>query len=160
MSDMPGDPSLDATLALARNPYGYIEVRRFYPFFPFVGARVRKDFQWRGFDFPEGRRTILDLYGTNHGPRTWQDPLEFRPERFASWDGCPFNFIPQGGGDPDGNHRCPGERIVIDQVKVALRFLVEKLSYELPDQNLTLDTSRMPALPRSRIIISRVKLRD
>jgi fatty-acid peroxygenase len=133
------------------------EVRRFYPFFPFVAARVRNDFQWQGYDFPRGKRTLLDLYGTNHDPRTWEDPAEFRPERFCQWDGSPFNFIPQGGGDHNRDHRCPGEWIAIDLAKVAIHFLAGGLSYELPDQDLTLDTSRLPALPRSRLVISNVK---
>src|SRR5699024_2451239 len=44
------------------------EVRRFYPFFPFQGAIVKKDFTWQGYEFEEGTLTILDIYGTNHDP--------------------------------------------------------------------------------------------
>ena len=70
------------------------EVRRFYPFFPSVMARVRHGFEWNGYAFPRGHRVVLDLYGTNHDTRTWNDPEAFRPERFRRWDGSPFNFIP------------------------------------------------------------------
>jgi hypothetical protein len=48
------------------------EVRRFYPFFPFVAAVVKKDFTWKGFEFKEGTLTFLDLYGTNHDPEVWE----------------------------------------------------------------------------------------
>ena len=41
------------------------EVRRFYPFFPSVLAKTRQDFEWKGYRFPQGRRVVLDLYGTN-----------------------------------------------------------------------------------------------
>lgn len=44
------------------------EVRRFYPFFPFVVALVKKDFTWKGYKFEEGTLTLLDIYGTNHDP--------------------------------------------------------------------------------------------
>jgi fatty-acid peroxygenase len=60
------------------------EVRRFYPFFPAAAARVRDDFEWRGLRFPRGTLTLLDLYGTNHDPRTWAAPDVFRPERFVN----------------------------------------------------------------------------
>ena len=90
------------------------EVRRRYPFFPAVMARVRRDFEWKGYRFPRGRRVVLDLYGTNRDPRAWDAPEEFRPERFQGWDGSPFHFIPQGGGDHHRNHRCPGEWITIE----------------------------------------------
>lgn len=44
------------------------EVRRYYPFFPFVVALVNKDFTWNDYKFEEGTLTLLDLYGTNHDP--------------------------------------------------------------------------------------------
>ena len=134
------------------------EVRRFYPFFPSTVARVREDFEWKGYRFPKGTRTMLDLYGTNHDPRTWEDPGQFRPERFRHWDGSAYNFIPQGGGDHLANHRCPGEWITIELMKVALDFLARRLSYEVPKQDLRIATSRLPALPRSRFILSDVKV--
>src|SRR3546814_12288022 len=98
-------------------------VRRFYPFFPAVAALVRREFEWRGYHFPSGRRVILDLYGTNHDARTWNASEAFRPERFREWDESPFNFIPQGGGDHNVNHRCPAEWITIRLMKQASEFL-------------------------------------
>jgi fatty-acid peroxygenase len=133
------------------------EVRWFYPFFPSVVARVRNDFEWKGYPFPGGTRVLLDLYGTNHDPRAWEAPEEFRPERFRYWDGSPFNFIPQGGGDHAVNHRCPGEWITIELMKVALSFLAGSLSYDVPEQDLRINLSRLPALPRSRFVISSVR---
>ena len=46
------------------------EVRRFYPFFPLVAGLVASSFEWRGYRFPEGRRVLLDVYGTNRDPRS------------------------------------------------------------------------------------------
>lgn len=132
------------------------EVRRFYPFFPAAAARVRHAFEWKEYQFPGGRRVLLDLYGTNHDARTWDAPEEFRPERFRRWDGSPFNFIPQGGGDHYVNHRCPGEWIVIELMKLATQVLTKRIAYEVPEQDLRIDFSRLPALPRSRFVISKV----
>jgi fatty-acid peroxygenase len=134
------------------------EVRRFYPFFPSAVARVRQDFEWQGYRFSKGTRTMLDLYGTDHDPRAWEAPEEFRPERFRQWDGSPFNFIPQGGGDPAVHHRCPGEWITIELMKVALDFLAGRLAHDVPEQDLRIAYSRLPALPRSHFVISNVKV--
>ena len=61
------------------------EVRRFYPFFPFVAARVKQDFSWNGYSFKEGTLTLLDLYGTNHDPKNLESiQVNFTPERFAN----------------------------------------------------------------------------
>jgi fatty-acid peroxygenase len=129
------------------------EVRRFYPFFPAVGAKVRDDFEWNGYRFPKDTPVLLDLYGTNHDARTWADPHQFQPERFRKWDGNPFNFIPHGGGDHYVNHRCPGEWIAVELLKVEAEFLTKKVSYEVPEQELAIDFARVPALPRSKFII-------
>lgn len=133
------------------------EVRRFYPFFPAVVARTRCDFEWQGYRFPQGRRVMLDLYGTNHDVRAWDAPEEFRPERFRQWDRDPFTFIPQVGGDHWVHHRCPGEWIAIKLMKMAAQFLTSRITYDVPDQDLHIDRSRLPALPRSQFIMSNVR---
>jgi fatty-acid peroxygenase len=132
------------------------EARRFYPFFPSAVARVQKDFEWKGYRFPSGTRTMLDLYGTNHDSRAWDAPGEFRPERFRRWDGSPFNFIPGWWRSHDGPP-LPGEWITLEIMKVALDFLTRRLTYSVPEQDLRIDSSRLPALPRSRFVLTGVK---
>ncbi|HHP7232130.1 MAG TPA: cytochrome P450 [Xenococcaceae cyanobacterium] len=133
------------------------EVRRFYPFFPFAAAIVRQDFDWQGYHFPQGTRVLLDLYGTNHDARIWSQPEEFLPERFQHWNESPFNFIPQGGGDFYTNHRCPGEWITIELIKVTLDFLTQSLEYDVPEQNLTVSLSKIPTIPQSGFVISNIR---
>lgn len=132
------------------------EIKRFYPFLPSIIARTRLDFNWKDHYFPRGTRVMLDLYGINHDSRTWDSPQEFNPLRFKNFKQGPFNFIPQGGGDPNTTHRCPGEWITNELMMMALDFFVFKMSYNLPVQNLTINWSALPAIPDSRIIINNV----
>ena len=136
------------------------EVRRYYPFFPAVAARACGDFEWRGYDFTAGTRVLLDLYGTGHDARIWDAPHEFRPDRFAAWDASPFDFIPQGGGDHHVNHRCAGEAITVELTRLSAEFLARELAYDVPDQDLAIDFVRLPALPKSRFVMSNVRLRS
>jgi fatty-acid peroxygenase len=133
------------------------EVRRFYPFTPFLGARVRKDFIWNKCEFKQGMLVLLDVYGTNHDPRIWENPNEFRPDRFREWKGSLFDFIPQGGGDPSTGHRCPGEGITIEVMKASLDFLVNKIEFEVPDQDLSYSLGRMPTFPESGFVMSNIR---
>jgi len=103
------------------------EVRRFYPFFPAVSARVREDFLWEGYAFHRGTPVLLDLYGTNHDSHLWENADDFKPERFRSGSPSPYCFIPQGPGDPHVNHRCPGEGVAVALMSVAARFLARTL---------------------------------
>ncbi|WP_174731835.1 cytochrome P450 [Mesobacillus harenae] len=134
------------------------EVRRFYPFGPFLGARARKDFIWNKCKFTEGTLVLLDMYGTNHDPRLWENPNEFQPERFKNWNGSLFDLIPQGGGDPAKGHRCPGEGITIEVMKVSLNFLTSHISYDLvQNQDLSYSMERMPSLPASGFIMTNIR---
>ena len=135
------------------------EVRRFYPFFPFVVALVKKDFTWNSYKFEEGTLTLLDLYGTNHDHKIWDNPDVFSPDRFAEWEGSPFGFIPQGGGDYLMGHRCAGEWVTIEVMKVSLDYLANRLNYEVPDQDLSFSMVSIPSIPHSKVVIKNVKRR-
>ncbi|WP_019142768.1 cytochrome P450 [Noviherbaspirillum massiliense] len=153
-------PDCRARLAAGEDGYAECfvqEVRRFYPFFPLIAGHVLVPFEWRAHRFSEGDWVFLDMYGTNHDARIWDEPETFRPERFRHWDQSPFNFIPQGGGDYLQGHRCPGERITIALTREAVRMLVSEMRYDVPQQDLQIDLSRMPAIPASRFVISNVR---
>lgn len=133
------------------------EVRRFFPFTPYLGAKVRTPFDWHGQRFEKGCPVFLDVYGSNHDPAIWEDPESFRPERFLHFDVGPFDFIPQGGGSFLG-HRCPGEWIVMHEVALALHVLTRCVSYRVPfGQDLHFDLSRMPTRPESGLVIADVR---
>lgn len=130
------------------------EVRRYYPFAPFLGAKARTDFEWKGYSFHEGDTVLIDLYGTNHDPTIWQNPNKFKPERFVDEKIDLYNFVPQGGGDPARGHRCPGEGLTLSIMKATLSFLVNDLDYVVvKDQDLSINFVRMPTLPASRMVL-------
>ncbi|MET9463895.1 cytochrome P450 [Streptomyces sp. NPDC006544] len=129
------------------------EVRRFYPFAPFVGGLAADDLTWRGEDVPKGTLVLLDLYGQNHDPALWEAPYRFDPGRFRGAAGLPDNLVPQGGGDPARGHRCPGEDITVT-VLAALATELARLDYDVPDQDLTIPLSRVPTAPRSGFSLS------
>ncbi len=132
------------------------EVRRFYPFFPVVGGRARKDFEWKGHSIRKNQWVLLDLYGTNHDPRVWRHPDQFDPDRFKTWNKSPNNFVPQGGGNVHTGHRCAGEWLTISLLKRMAFMLCRSVKYTVPAQDLTIHLNRFPAIPESRFIIENV----
>lgn len=133
------------------------EVRRLTPFFAYIGGRVRSAFEWNGRRFSVGEWVILDIFGTNRDPRSWTEPDAFHPERFLSRRHDPFSIIPQGGGDVWESHRCPGEAITRELIKAAVRLLTTGMRYTVPEQDLAVDLSRIPALPKSGFIMTRIQ---
>jgi fatty-acid peroxygenase len=67
----------------------------------------------------------------------------------------PFDLIPQGGGDH--HHRCAGERVTVELLKAAVSHLTGSLTYDVPAQDLRVSLSRVPAIPRSRFVMSNVR---
>ncbi|TFV93752.1 cytochrome P450 [Blastococcus sp. CT_GayMR20] len=122
------------------------EVRRFYPFAPFIGGRAPREVEWDGERIPENSMVLLDLYGQNHDPELWGDPYAFRPDRFLGREIGAFDLVPQGGGDPRTGHRCPGEQITVSLLS-ALAVRLSRLEYDVPEQDLTIALHRIPARP-------------
>lgn len=135
------------------------EVRRYYPFTPFLGAIARKNFVWNGYSFKKGTLVLIDVYGTNHDSRIWENPYKFKPERFADKRDHLYDSIPQGGGDPSKGHRCPGEGVTIELMKVSLDFLINKLEFKIPAQDLSYSLVKIPSLPESGFIMRNVRRR-
>jgi fatty-acid peroxygenase len=136
------------------------EVRRYYPFAPFLGAKVRVNFKWQDYYFKKGTLVFLDIYGTNHDSSIWDKPNAFMPEHFKNRAVGPFDFIPQGGGDYKAGTRCPGEFITVEILKVFLNFMVNDLSYDVPTQDFHYPLNRIPTLPKDKFIINNVKLKQ
>lgn len=129
------------------------EVRRLYPFFPAIGGRVRRAFDWRGTRFAEGDWLLLDLYGTNRDPAAWDAPDRFRPQRHLGRVARPEAMVPQGGGDPLLNHRCPGEAITVALMTEALAQL-RTMKWSAPAQDLDLPRAQFPPVPRDGMRIT------
>ena len=128
------------------------EVRRFYPFAPFIGGRAAREIEWDGERIPENAMVLLDLYGQNHDPELWGDPYAFRPERFLGQEIGPFELVPQGGGDTRSGHRCPGEQITVALLS-ALAVRLARLDFDVPEQDLSISLRRIPAKPASGVVL-------
>lgn len=134
------------------------EVRRLYPFAPFLGARVKTPFEWRDQRFEPGTRVLLDVYGTLHDPAIWPAPDRFWADRFLDRPVGAYDLIPQGGGPRATGHRCPGEWITLHQLALALHVLARGVRYEVvPGQDLGFPLTRMPTRPVSGFRIRRVR---
>lgn len=134
------------------------EVRRYYPFFPVIGGRVRSPFRWHDHDFRLGDWVLLGLYATNHDARIWNNPERFRPDRFMQKSSNGFDLVPQGAGAHALDHRCPGEGVTGALVERAVLAL-QALEYEVPEQRVDVPLNRFPTPLKSGMIIANPRLR-
>lgn len=73
---------------------------RLYPPFWRVSRSNTEPIQVKGFDVPKGTSIITSIYTVQRNEKFWENPLEFRPERFLEGKEkiVPFSYFPFGGG--------------------------------------------------------------
>jgi fatty-acid peroxygenase len=132
------------------------EVRRMSPFVPMLAARSRCPFTWQGHQVNRGDRLLLDVYGTDNDPDAWTDATTFDPARFGSgrFSSGDYgvsaaerpDFIPQGGGDVETGHRCPGEGIAMALLRTVVPSLA-RLDWTIHPDDRVYSLRRVPARP-------------
>jgi len=89
---------------------------------------LMEDLQVGSFNLPKGTRVFPSIYLTNRNPRVYEDPAEFRPERFLEDGPDTFSWIPFGGGI----RRCIGASFAQLEMKLMLRTMLGELEPRLP----------------------------
>ncbi|KAK1300631.1 Cytochrome P450 71A9 [Acorus calamus] len=86
-----------------------------------------------GYDVRAGTRAFVNVWAIGRDPKTWDDPDEFRPERFENGDvdykGQHFELLPFGAG----RRVCPAVTLGEAIVKLALANVVRRFDWEPPE---------------------------
>jgi cytochrome P450 len=104
------------------------ETLRVRPVVPLVARMLTQDLQVGKYTLPKGTRVTPSIYLTNRNPRVYEEPGEFRPERFMENAPETFSWIPFGGGI----RRCIGASFAQLEMKLMLRTMLEELEPRLP----------------------------
>jgi fatty-acid peroxygenase len=126
------------------------ELRRTAPFVPMLPAWALGDVELDGQRLAAGGRLVLDILGTNTDARSWSRPESFDPARFegvTDYEAIAA-FVPQGGGEVGGGHRCPGEKLAIAGLAAAVAALSDP-GVEILGDGLGVRLRRLPTKPSS-----------
>jgi cytochrome P450 len=104
------------------------ETLRVRPVVPIVARMLQQELEVAGYRLPAGTRVVPSIYLTNRNPRVYEDPREFRPERFLTNGPETFSWIPFGGGI----RRCIGASFALLEMKLILRTVLRELEPSLP----------------------------
>ena len=133
------------------------EVRRYYPFVPMLGARAKTDFEYNGYQINKGQLTLLDIYGILHDETIWEEPEKFNPDRFANQKISPYTLLPQGGGEFDVGHRCAGEWITIEMLKISAKALSQWMKFDINSRDKNFSLTRFPSFPANGLQINNIQ---
>ncbi|XP_059304847.1 probable (S)-N-methylcoclaurine 3'-hydroxylase isozyme 2 [Lycium ferocissimum] len=110
------------------------ETLRIHPATPFlIPRRAPETCKIMNYTIPKNSRLFVNGWAIGHDPKTWEDPLSFRPERFldsnVDFRGQHFEFIPFGAG----RRICPGLPFARQQVHLILASLIHYFEWSLPN---------------------------
>jgi cytochrome P450 len=105
------------------------ETLRVRPVVPLVVRVLTGEMRVGERTLPAGTRVVPCIYLVNRNPAVYEQPHEFRPERFLGGAPETFSWIPFGGGI----RRCIGASFAQLEMKLILRTALRELRPRLPD---------------------------
>ncbi|KAL9247550.1 hypothetical protein vseg_020971 [Gypsophila vaccaria] len=140
------------------------ETLRLYPAGPLSVPRIAvEDCTINNYNIAVGTHLFVNIYKIHRDPEVWQNPLEFRPERFLTthrdydFRGTNFAFIPFGSG----KRVCPGITLAYKFTMLTLARLLH--GFEISTLlNVTVDMTEgfgltnLKATPLDVILVSRL----
>ncbi|KAL2481266.1 Cytochrome [Abeliophyllum distichum] len=109
------------------------ETLRLHPPLPFLVPHMAMDScKMFGYFIPKETQILVNVWAIGRDPKTWKDPLEFKPERFleptmVDYKGHHFEFIPFGSG----RRMCPAVPLVSRVLPLALGSVLHSFNWVL-----------------------------
>ncbi|KAJ3696561.1 hypothetical protein LUZ61_000266 [Rhynchospora tenuis] len=109
------------------------ETLRLHPPLPLLLPRqCRETCRILEYDIPKGATVLVNVWAIGRDPKFWEDPEEFKPERFATsnvdFRGTDFELLPFGSG----RRMCPGISFGLANLELALTTLLYHFDWKLP----------------------------
>jgi cytochrome P450 len=94
-----------------------------------VGRVLTAPTEIAGYLLPAGTIVMPAIDVVHHRPDLFDEPEEFRPERFLEGEGENFSWIPFGGGV----RRCVGAAFAQTEMRIVLREIVQRTELRAAD---------------------------
>ncbi|GAV71600.1 p450 domain-containing protein [Cephalotus follicularis] len=111
-----------------------------------------------GFCVPSGTMVLVNMWGIQNDPKIWEEPSNFKPERFEGFEGVRdgFKYMPFGSG----RRRCPGEGLATRMVGLALGSLIQCLEWKRVSEELVdLTEGASLSLPKAQPLLAKCRER-
>lgn len=105
------------------------ETLRMYPPTSALSTHTVADIELAGETIPRATTVMLSMYATHHNPRIWENPQQFRPERFLDATEAArhrYAFFPFGGG----LHNCIGKHFAELEMLLIIASFYRHFSFE------------------------------
>lgn len=119
---------------------------RLYPAFPVLIRLFRRGCKVKGFYIPKSTLLVVNSYAVMRDPNVWEDPDEFKPERFlgrSSRSGQVedevrenvLKYLPFGGG----RRACPGSNLAYIILGTAVGMMVQRFDWRIDGDKVNME---------------------
>ncbi|KAK7378210.1 hypothetical protein VNO80_03648 [Phaseolus coccineus] len=132
------------------------ETLRIHPAGPLIARESSESCTIWGHEIPPKTQLFVNVWAIGRDPKHWENPLEFRPERFLSEKengksqldvrGQYFHLLPFGSG----RRSCPGTSLGLQVVQTNLAAMIQCFEWKVKGGNETVDMEEKPGLTLSR----------
>lgn len=136
------------------------ETLRIHPTGPLIVRESCKSCNVSGYEIPAKTQLFVNVWAIGRDPNHWEDPLEFRPERFMKMSedgrgkgqnqidvrGQHFHLIPFGSG----RRGCPGTSLALQVVHTNLAAMIQCFEWKVGGGKDSVDMEEKPGLTLSR----------
>ncbi|KAK6135666.1 hypothetical protein DH2020_030603 [Rehmannia glutinosa] len=129
------------------------ETLRMHPVLPLSPRNPSQSCTVGGYTIPKGSTVLVNIWSVQMDPLAWDNPSEFRPERFlgnnGKWDfsGNDLNYIPFGSG----RRACAGIPLAERMVRYILASFLHSYEWRLPDEEKLDMSDKLLTTLRKRI---------
>ncbi|KAL9242880.1 hypothetical protein vseg_016838 [Gypsophila vaccaria] len=98
-----------------------------------------------GYSIPKNSQIFINSWAIHRDPQHWEDPLEFRPERFLNgfgkfdFKGTQLEYFPFGSG----RRMCPGTTLAEKTAMLVLGSLLHCFEWKLPNDSVDVDLTEI-----------------
>ncbi|KAF5180074.1 Cytochrome p450 [Thalictrum thalictroides] len=143
-SDIPNLPYLQAIVK---------ETHRLHPPGPLLARRATEYCKVGEYDIAKNTRLLVNVWAIGRDVKHWENPLEFRPNRFLTEEGSlksqldvrghHYQLLPFGSGQ----RGCPGISLALQSVQTTLAILIQCFDLRVADgKGATVDMIEAPGI--------------
>ncbi|XP_050365905.1 cytochrome P450 81Q32-like [Argentina anserina] len=160
IDDQIGQSRLIEEADLANLPYlhGIInETLRMYPADPLlVPHESSQECTIEGYHVPRGTMLLVNIWAIQNDPKLWEQPEQFKPERFLKNEANGFQMLPFG----TGRRGCPGEGLATRIIGLALGSLIQCFEWERSsDEVVDMSEGAGLTMPKAQALLAKCRPR-
>ncbi|QDK40257.1 hypothetical protein DOM21_02055 [Bacteriovorax stolpii] len=126
------------------------ESMRLYPAFPVLSRKTAADVKLGKFDIPKNTNVVIPIYVMQRNSEYWENPSEFRPERFLNEaNEKSYAFLPYSRGP----RRCIAELFANTEMAIIVVLMLKRFSLSLKASELPEEEAFVSLKPTGGMLI-------